>query len=208
MENELLKIGVTGSAGSGKSAVCEGFGRLGLVTLDCDRIAREVVEPGREAYKEVVAAFGPAVVSADGGLDRARLRALIVERPEMRKRLEGILHPVIIREMVRRMEAAGAAGAAGCAVEVPLLFELGMEGHFDAVVVVTAPEERLVERIAARDGVDRSGAEKMLALQMGQDEKVRRADHVILNRGSREALFRAVALLHEKLVKERLTKKK
>ncbi len=210
MANAILKIGVTGSAGSGKSLVCQAFKQLGLETLDCDRIARQVVAPGQDAYNEVVSAFGQEVLTSDRVLDRAKLRKMLVDRPELRKQLEDILHPVIIKEMVKQMETAGYAEEQACAVEVPLLFELGMEAYFDVTVVVTAEDDRLVDRIAARDGVDRGSAEKMLALQMAQAEKIRRADHVIPNHGNIAALFGAVSLLYKNLKtakKQRLTKK-
>ncbi|MCG8636140.1 MAG: dephospho-CoA kinase [Desulfobacterales bacterium] len=207
MKKDILKIGVTGSAGSGKSLVCKAFGRLGLVTLDCDRIARQVVEPGQKAYNKVVAIFGTGVVAGDNSLDRAKLRKIIVSRPELRKQLEGVLHPMIIREMLRQMETADYRGEPACAVEVPLLFELGMEGYFDVLVTVATEEGTLVERICARDNVDEAAAGKMLALQMGQEEKIKRADHVIYNRGSAGDLFSEVSGLYKKLLKQRLTKK-
>jgi len=211
MVNSILKIGVTGSAGSGKSLVCSAFKRLGLETLDCDQIARQVVEPGQGAYNKVVSVFGPEVVREDQTLDRAGLRKMIVSRPELRKQLEDILHPVIIKEMVGQMETAGYGAEQACAVEVPLLFELGMERYFDVIIVVTAEDDRLAERISVRDGVDRGSAEKMLALQMSQDEKIKRADHVIPNRGNINALFSAVSLLYKKIKdskNQRLTKKR
>ncbi|WDP93173.1 MAG: dephospho-CoA kinase [Desulfobacter sp.] len=197
----MMKIGVTGSAGSGKSLVCEAFRRLGLETLDCDKIAREVVAPGRDAYNKVVSVFGQKVVAKDRSLDRAGLRKMIVEQPGLRKRLEDILHPVIIKEMVRQMNGARYTGEPACAVEVPLLFELDMAAYFDVVVVVTAMDSSLASRIAARDGVTRSSAEKMLALQMAQDEKIKRADQVIYNNGDKEELFQSVSHLYGKLKK-------
>ena len=207
MEESILKIGVTGSAGSGKSLVCEGFQKLGLVTLDCDVIARQVVEPGQAAYKKVVKAFGQGVLTKDLTLDRAGLRNIIVDKPELRKKLEAILHPAIIKEMVQQMKTADYIKEPACAVEVPLLFELDMAGHFDCVVVVTAKDEHLVERIAARDGVNIESAQKILDIQMPQGEKIKRADHVVKNTGDKNELFESIAVLYQKLVKQRLTKK-
>lgn len=203
----MLKIGVTGSAGSGKSLVCEGFRRIGLVTLDCDEIARQVVEPGQVAYDLVVKAFGPKIVAPDRTLDRPALRRMIVTTKGSREKLESILHPVIISETVRQMDEAVHSRKKSCAVEVPLLFELGMECLFDVVVVVTAADSTLVDRIAGRDGVDRESAQKLLAIQMPQSEKVKRADYVIENRGEPEAVFKSVGILYRKLVNHRLTKK-
>lgn len=203
----MLKIGVTGSAGSGKSLVCEGFRRIGLITLNCDEIARQVVEPGRAAYNQVVEAFGTKIVAPDRTLDRPALRRMIVTTKGSREKLESILHPIIISETVRLMDEAVFSKQKSCAVEVPLLFELGMENLFDVVVVVTAEDSALVDRIAGRDGVDRESAQKLLAIQMPQAEKVQKADYVIENRGEPEAVFNSVDVLYRKLVNQRLTKK-
>lgn len=203
----MLKIGVTGSAGSGKSLVCEGFRRIGLVTLDCDEIARQVVEPGQAAYNQVVKVFGSKIVAPDRTLDRPALRSMIITTKGSREKLESILHPVIISETVRQMDEAVHSRQKSCAVEVPLLFELGMEHLFDAVVVVTAADSTLIDRIAGRDGVDRESAQKLLAIQMPQSEKIQKADYVIENRGEPEAVFKSVGVLYQKLVNQRLTKK-
>lgn len=203
----MLKIGVTGSAGSGKSLVCEGFRRIGLETLDCDEIARQVVEPGQAAYDEVIKAFGVKIVAPDRTLDRSALRRMIIATKGSREKLESILHPVIIKETVRLMDEAVHSRQKSCAVEVPLLFELGMENLFDVVVVVTASDSTLIDRISCRDGVDKESAQKLLAIQMPQSEKVEKADCVIENTGEPEAVFKTVRDLYKKLVNQRLTKK-
>lgn len=203
----MLKIGVTGSAGSGKSLVRDGFRRIGLITLDCDEIARQVVEPGQAAYNQVVKAFGAKIVAPDRTLDRPALRRMIVNTKGSREKLESILHPIIISETVRLMDDAVLSKQKSCAVEVPLLFELGMEALFDVVVVVTAEDSTLVDRIAARDGVNRESAQKLLDIQMPQAEKAQKADYVIENRGEPEAVFKSVDVLYQKLLNQRLTKK-
>ncbi len=204
---DVLKIGVTGSAGSGKSLVCKGFQELGLVTLDCDQIAREVVEPGEKTYAEVVASFGKDILRTDLTLDRARLRQVMVDQPESRQKLENLLHPAIIQRMADQIIGADYSREPACAIEVPLLFELGMESFFDVTLVVTCSDQRLVERICARDKVSQDSARKMLALQMSQSDKVARADYVIENQGESQGLLAAVKVLYGKLKKERLTKK-
>ena len=203
----MLKIGVTGSAGSGKSLVCDGFRRIGLVVLDCDEIARQVVAPGQAAYDQVVKTFGDKIVAPDRTLDRPALRQMILTTKGSREKLESILHPVIIQETVRQMDEAIHSKQKSCAVEVPLLFELGMENLFDVVVAVTAADSTLVDRISGRDGVDRESAEKLLAIQMPQSEKARKADYIIENRAERQAVFKSVEDLYRKLVNQRLTKK-
>lgn len=201
-----LKIAVTGSAGSGKSLVCQRFKELGLVTLDCDVIARQVVEPGTPGFDRIIDLFGPKAVGKDGTLDRASLRSIIVRQPLMRKKMEAILHPLIRKEMVARMEAAGDEGGKNAvAVEVPLLFETDMAGLFDVTIVVAALYPDLAQRICGRDNVTEKEAQKMLDLQMSQEEKIKRADHVITNKGTPSELFDSVDNLFDKIQKEFLT---
>ena len=207
MTDKQIRIGVTGSAGSGKSLVCQCLGQLGLVTLDCDRIARELVAPGREGYARVVDLFGDGVVREDNTLDRARLRQMVIKDPNLRKSLEAMLHPLILSEMARQMAHAVYEKEPACAVEVPLLFELGMETRFDVTLVVVAREAALFDRLVERDQVSRNSAGKLLDLQMPQSEKIKRADHVIHNLGAREELFESVENCYRKIKKDFLTRK-
>lgn len=204
-QSGIVKIAVTGSAGSGKSLVLKAFASLGLVTMDCDQIARQVVAPGHAGYSGVVKLFGPQVVKLDKTLDRAGMRRLMVDRPELRRQLEALLHPLIFEALFRQMAAAGYGFEKACAAEVPLLFETGMEKKFDAVVVVTAPDDMLIERIAARDGVNPADARKMLSLQMEQKKKIALSDYVIHNHGKPGEVFESVANLYAEIKKEFLT---
>lgn len=201
----ILKIGVTGSAGSGKSLVCQGFKRLGLVTFDCDLIARQVVEPGQTAYEAVIACFGSEAVKPDKTLDRGWLRNRVVQRPDLRKQLEALLHPLIVEKMVLDMRTAVYDRERACAVEVPLLFELKMGNEFDVTIVVVSDQSTLLERITRRDKVSLESAGKLLDLQMAQSEKIRQADHVIENYGKPGELFESVEKLYFKIKKEFLT---
>ena len=202
---EILKIAVTGSAGSGKSQVCEGFKRMGLKVLDCDKIARQVVKSGKKGFSRVVQLFGQDVVGIDGELDRAGLRRIIINDEHARKKLEALLHPLILDEMQDQMRAAQKEGFKAVAVEVPLLFESGMDKLFNATVAVIGSQEELVKRISLRDHVAPEDAKKMIGLQMSQEEKIKRADHVIENKGSLSELFESVEYLYEKIAKEFLT---
>ncbi len=203
-----LKIAITGSAGSGKSIVCQKFGRLGLVTLDCDQIAREVVEPGTQGLNQIVELFGEQIIQETGVLDRLTLRRIIIDNPKMRTALEDILHPQILIEMIFQMEnAVYKKGLNAVAVEVPLLFESGMDKHFDVTVAVLAEDIDLVSRISRRDNVASEDAKKMLNIQMPQEEKIKKADHVIINKGTRSELFDSVDYLFVKIKKEFLTRK-
>ena len=202
---DILKIGVTGSAGSGKSLVCQGFKTLGLVSLDCDKIARQIVEPGQKGYEGVVACFGSDVVRQDKSLDRAMLRNLVVNHPDLRKKMEGLLHPLIIKQMLLQIATAVYDKEVGCVVEVPLLFELGIQDEFDVTVAVVATQEFLLDRISKRDNVSRESAGKLLDLQMAQGEKAKRADYVIENIAKQGELFESVEKLYAKIKKEFLT---
>ena len=178
---------------------------MGLVTLDCDVIARQVVEPGMPGFTKIVELFGQKVVRKDGTLDRARLRNIIVSDLTLRQKMENILHPQIIKEMVFQMENAEFKDKKAVVVEVPLLFELGMEKQFDVTIAVTAQELDLVERISDRDNVAKKDAQKILDLQMPQKDKMARADHVVFNKGTRSELFESVDNLFNKIQKEFLT---
>jgi len=199
---KILKIAVTGSAGSGKSLVCQRFKTIGLVTLDCDVIARQVVEPGMPGFKKIVELFGQPVVQKQGILDRALLRNIVMDDAVLRKKMEAILHPQIIREMLFQIENAEYKGKKAVAVEVPLLFELGMEKQFDVTIVVSAQDMDLVKRISKRDKVSKENAQKVLDLQMSQEDKMARADHVVINKGTRSELFESVDNLFDKIQKE------
>ncbi|MBU1193945.1 MAG: dephospho-CoA kinase [Proteobacteria bacterium] len=202
----IFKIAVTGSAGSGKSIVCRRFYEKGLVVLDCDVIARQVVEPGEKGFKDIVDLFGETVVLKDGRLDRARLREIIVYDDDMRKKMEDILHPRILEEMIFQMAHADYTGRKkAVAVEVPLLFETGMERYFDLTIAVIADFPELIDRISSRDKVMEKDARKMLELQMSQEHKSARADYVIKNTGTLPELFDSVDNIFEKIQKEFLT---
>ncbi|MCM2286078.1 MAG: dephospho-CoA kinase [Desulfobacula sp.] len=203
---KILKIAVTGSAGSGKSLVCKRFKEIGLVTLDCDRIARQVVEPGEQGFKDIVQLLGQDVLSNTGELDRPKLRNLIINDPGIRKKVEGLLHPRILEQMMLQISNAEYSDIKAVAVEVPLLFESGMDQFFDLTIAIMAKDQDLVKRISRRDQVKETDAQKMLDLQMSQEEKTARADHVILNLGTSAELFESVDILFHKIQKEFLTR--
>ncbi len=201
----IVKIGVTGSAGSGKSLVCSRLRHRGVVTLDCDLIARQVVQPGTQGFEKIAAQFGPEVVSKDGSLDRAVLRTLIINEPELKKKLEDIVHPLVLREMIFQMDNAEYGTMPVVAVEVPLLFESGMDAYFDVTLAVISDRDELVNRICGRDGVNACDAVKMLDIQMSQEKKTDLADHVIINTGTMPELFESVDDFLDKIEKEFLT---
>lgn len=193
------RVGLTGGVASGKSLVADQFRELGVPVLDTDLLARTVVEPGSPALAEVTEAFGPGVLGSDGGLDRARLRALVFADPDRRRRLEAILHPRILAAL--ETEAASAGGPYQVLV-VPLLFESGFDSRVDRVLVVDCPESLQRDRLTHRDGTSPAVVEGMLAAQLDRESRLARAralpHDVVDNGGDREATRRQVMDLHRR----------
>jgi dephospho-CoA kinase len=163
--------------------------------IDTDLIARQVVEPGQPALAEVVAAFGPDVLGADGRLDRRLLRERIFADPDARRWLGAILHPVIRAEMERQSRAAGGAYQL---LVIPLLAEGGRRDHVDRVLLVDVPESVQIERLMRRDGVSREQATASLGAQATRAARLAMADDIIENAGRAEDLEARVAELHRR----------
>ena len=194
----MRTIGLTGGVGSGKSTVAEMLRELGAVVIDADEGARAVVEPGTPGFGQVVAAFGSDFVR-DGRLDRARLGDLVFREGEARRRLNSIVHPLVREWVAERMREAAEAGAEVVVQDVPLLFENGLEGLFDATVVVDARPEQQQERLVRGRGFGEERARVMITSQLPLGEKRSLATHVIDNSGDVEATRRQVARLWRKL---------
>jgi dephospho-CoA kinase len=193
----VLKIGLTGGIGSGKSAVGRCFGRRGIPLVDADQVAREVVQPGEPALAEIAAAFGADLVDSEGRLDRARLRERVFADTDGRRRLEAILHPRIRDRMGTKL-AALPAGAPYAVLVIPLLFEAGQRDLVDLVLVVAAPEAVRVARVTSRDRVSEAQIRRIMAAQCSDAERAAGADDLIDNIGSESELDAKVSALHEK----------
>jgi dephospho-CoA kinase len=195
MSGTPLLIALTGGIASGKTAVAELFAKLGVPVLDTDQIAREVVAPGMPALAQLVAEFGPGILDAHGGLDRARMRERVFADPAQRRKLEAITHPAIREELARRAAAAAASSDYQIHV-IPLLVETGRAEVYDRVLVVDCPEDAQIERLVARDGASRAQAEEILGAQASRAERLDAAHDVIENTGTLEDLERFVNTLH------------
>jgi dephospho-CoA kinase len=200
----MPRIGITGGVATGKSTVARMLRDLGAVTFSADEAAREVLEPGSQTFKEVIAAFGGSVLKPDGSVDRTKLGEIVFSDERKRKALERITHPAIRRLLNERIEAARAAYPPDTiiAVEIPLLYEAGMEGGFDEVVVVAASEQTEIRRLTTDRGLTRAQALERIRAQAPLKEKAARADHVVLNDGGLESLSQVVGELWKKLGKE------
>ncbi|WP_409345349.1 dephospho-CoA kinase [Paenibacillus sp. MBLB4367] len=188
-----MHIGLTGGIACGKSTVADMLVRRGAILIDADRLAREVVEAGSPVLDAVAARFGQDVLLPDGSLNRKRLGEIVFQDKAARKDLEAILHPEIRKRMFGRMASLQAEQPDKLvAVDVPLMFESGLEGHFDEIMVVYVPRDVQVQRLMERDGLSLEQAELRLAAQMPIEQKKSLADIVIDNRGSVEDTERQV----------------
>jgi dephospho-CoA kinase len=182
----LTRVGLTGGVASGKSTVAALLAELGAVVVDADVLAREVVAPGTDGLAEVVASFGPEVITASGDLDRAAMGSLVFAAPEQRRRLEAIIHP---RVRARAAEIEAAAPPAAVVVhDIPLLTETGQADRFDAVVVVDVPVAVQLDRMTSLRGMNLEDARARVAAQASREERLAIATHVIDNTGSLDDL--------------------
>ena len=182
-------VGLTGGAASGKSLVLQIFMNLGAYTIDSDVLSREAVIPCSKAWWEIVHFFGMAILRNDLAIDRKKLRSIVFNDAQKRKVLEKIIHPEVKRKCKERIEAIKKLELAPHAlvvIDVPLLIETGVQEEFDHVIVVHVSEETQIRRLIERDGITRDEAKQMIALQMPLEEKLRFADFVISNEGTRE----------------------
>ena len=181
----VLRIGLTGGIGSGKSTVSALLAARGAVVIDADRIAREVVEPGTPGLGAVVESFGEQLLNSDGSLDRPGLAAIVFADPAARKRLDGIVHPLV---RARAAESIAAAPADAVVVQdVPLLVETGQAASYDLVLVVETDEEVRVQRLVQR-GLSAEDARARIASQATDAQRREVADVVLRNDGDRDAL--------------------
>lgn len=171
-------LGLTGSIGMGKSTTAGLFRAHGIPVHDADACVHRLYAAGGAAVAAVAAAF-PGVLGAEGGIDRARLREAVLGQPDRIARLEAIVHPLVRAEEVAFLEGARAAARALAVLDVPLLYETGGEARCDAVVVVSAPEDVQRARVLARPGMTEAAFAAILAKQMPDAEKRRRARFVV-----------------------------
>lgn len=176
----MLRVGLTGSIGVGKSFVASVFDELGCHVLDADQTAREVVMPGTPGLKALTEAFGEEILNTDGSLDRKRLGTLIFADPNQRQRLNHILHPFIIARQDEIMNAWEAQDPHGIGiVDAALMIESGGYKRFDKLIVVHCRPEVQLERLMLRDKLSRDEALRRINSQMPQEEKQKFADYLI-----------------------------
>ena len=191
-------VGLTGGIGSGKSTVADMFAALGVRIIDTDLISRELTQTGGAAIPALREAFGAGVIDAQGALDRAAMRELVFSHPEEKKRLEAILHPLILAQA--KQQAASPTDAPYTLVVVPLLFENRRYSDWlHRVITVDCPEQTQIERTMQRSQLDEAAVRAIMAQQLSREARLTFSDEIILNSGNLEYLKKQVVGMHRRL---------
>ncbi|MFW2366799.1 MAG: dephospho-CoA kinase [Desulforhopalus sp.] len=192
-------IAVTGNLGTGKSTVSKLLASaLGAVMLDTDHICRQQLQRGQEGFSAFMRSFGKTFMQEDGDIDRQRLRQAVFADDQIKKALEDILHPIVKCQIEHQIRACNAS-AVDLVIEVPLLYEVGWQDHFDLCVVVSIPPHLSVNRVQKRDSMIVVEIDKVLASQMMLSQKLALADNIIDNSGTFASTFQQVSWLARKI---------
>jgi dephospho-CoA kinase len=204
----MLIVGLTGGVASGKSVVSQVWKEEGAYLIDADRIARELVQPRTPAWKALVKAFGKEILQEDGSIHRKKLATRVFSNPVERELLNRILHPRIKREIDRRIKGIGQKGPkAIVAIDAALLVETGYYRDVDKVVVVTSTKKQQIERLRRREEMDQEMAREIIDSQISGEERIKVADIIIRNEGSRRKTERKAKEVFEELKKAVLRKR-
>ena len=194
----MRTIGLTGGIASGKSTVSKMLSEMGAPVIDADALAREVVEPGTAALKEISRRF-PGVVGADGRLDRAQLADRIFGQEQERIALNAIVHPRVQEAYLNKAHALAKQGTEVIIYDAALLLENGLDRKMDGVIMVTVPREVQISRLIARNGLTRGEAEARIASQMPLKEKAKRATWLVDNSGDLAATRARIAAIWDEI---------
>ncbi len=204
----MLIVGLTGGVASGKSVVSQVWKEEGAYLIDADRIAREVVQPRTPAWKALVKAFGKEILQEDGSIHRKKLATRVFSNPVERELLNRILHPRIKKEIDRRIKGIGQKGPKAIVViDAALLVETGYYRDVDKVVVVTSTKKQQIERLRRREQMAQEMARGIIDSQISGEERIKVADIIIRNEGSRKKTERKAKEVFEELKKAVLRKR-
>jgi dephospho-CoA kinase len=196
----MMLVGLTGGVATGKSTVAKMFKRCGAAVIDADELARDVVKPGKPAWREIVALFGKTVLSQDRSLNRQALGSIVFRNQKKRRQLERIIHPRVAREQIRLTKSIARKHPKAIVIyEVPLLFEAGVDKRADKIIVVTADRKTQIARLKKRNGLSLAEAIRRIRSQMPLVKKIQRADHVLSGTLPRPSLRRHVGQLLKQL---------
>jgi len=205
----MLIVGLTGGVASGKSAVSRIWKEEGTYLIDADRIARELVQPQRPAWRAIIKAFGKEVLQRDGAIHRKRLAARVFSNPTERGSLNHILHPRIKKEIDRRLKGIGQRDPKAIVViDAALLIETGYYRSVDQVVIVISKKKQQVERLKRREGMNQKQAQGIIDAQISSEERMKVADFVIRNEGSLEETEKKAKEVLQKLKRMALQRRR
>lgn len=188
-------VGVTGGIGSGKTAATDEFNRLGITVVDADIVARNVVKPGSPCLKKIQAHFGNEVLLSNGQLDRKTLREKVFSDNSAKDWLNNLLHPEIRRQIIKQLSQASSTYVI---LSAPLLLENGLDKYCDRVLVIDVPESLQIERTVARDETSVKQVDAILQAQMTRNDRREKADDIVINDTTLEALHSTVQQLHNR----------
>lgn len=189
----MLKVGLTGGIGCGKTRVSNLFQSLNVPVIDADCVARDLLKPDQLALRKVVEHFGEMILLTDGSLDRAQLRQRIFNNPSERKQLDAIMHPLIFTEIKSRIDQLNSSYII---VVIPLLFETFAQRKVDRVLLIDCPVDIQIARVSARDHVDHRHVEAIIASQCPREQRLALTHDVIFNGAAEGSLAEAVKRLH------------
>jgi dephospho-CoA kinase len=196
----MILVGLTGGVATGKSTVAKMFKQCGAVVIDADQLARDVVKPGKPAWRAIVTLFGRAVLSPDRSLDRQALGSIVFRNRTKRRQLERIIHPRVAREQQRLVRRVAKRKPHAVVIyEVPLLFEAGVDKRVDEIIVVTADRGTQIARLTKRNGLSRAEALRRIRSQMPLAKKIQQADHLLNGTLPRPPLSKQVGQLFKSL---------
>jgi dephospho-CoA kinase len=196
----MILVGLTGGVATGKSTVAKMFKQCGAAVVNADLLARQVVEPGKPAWRAIVKLFGKTVLNQDRSLDRQALGSIVFHNPKKRRQLERIIHPRVAREQQRLVHRIVKRKPRAVVIyEVPLLFEAGVDKRVDKIIVVTVDRNTQIARLNKRNGLSRAEALRRIRSQMPLASKIQQADYVLIGTLPRPSLRKQVGQLFKNL---------
>jgi dephospho-CoA kinase len=201
----ILKIGITGGIGSGKTAVCSAFARFGVPIIFADDIAKELCNSDSAVRKKLIALLGKSAYKADGSLDRSFVASHLFSDKILQRKVEAVIHPRVEKEIERRTKELAHNGESIVVIEAALIYEAGLDKKLDAVVVVDADESERISRVRRRDVVSEDAVRSRITAQLDVKKKLEKAEYVVSNNGSIDELeskVRFLCTIFKQLAKE------